>query len=40
VEGIQKIQMAAAANPQFVKEGVPVSPKPYQAPAEVAAGGN
>jgi membrane fusion protein, multidrug efflux system len=40
VEGIQKIQMAAAANPQFVKEGVPVSPKPYQAPAESAAGGN
>ena len=40
VEGIQKIQMAAGANPQFVKEGVPVSPKPYQAPAEVAAGSN
>ncbi len=40
VEGIQKIQMAAAANPQFVKEGVPVSPKPYQAPAESAAGSN
>lgn len=40
VEGIQKIQMAAAANPQFIKEGVPVSPKPYQAPAESAAGGN
>jgi len=40
VEGIQKIQMAAAANPQFVKEGVPVSPKPYQAPAEAAAGSN
>ncbi len=36
VEGIQKIQMAAAANPQFVKEGVPVSPKPYTAPATVA----
>ena len=40
VEGIQKIQMAAAANPQFVKEGVPVSPKPYQAPTEAAAGSN
>ena len=40
VEGIQKIQMAAAANPQFVKEGVPVSPKPYQAPTESAAGSN
>ncbi len=40
VEGIQKIQMAAAANPQFIKEGVPVSPKPYQAPAESAAGSN
>ncbi len=40
VEGIQKIQMAAAANPQLVKEGVPVSPKPYQAPAESAAGSN
>ena len=40
VEGIQKLQMAAAANPQFVKEGVPVSPKPYQAPAAAAAGSN
>ena len=40
VEGIQKLQQAAAMNPQFVKEGVPVSPKPYQAPAEVAAGSN
>lgn len=40
VEGIQKIQMAAAANPQFVKEGVPVSPKPFQAPAESPAGSN
>jgi membrane fusion protein, multidrug efflux system len=39
VEGIQKIQMAAAANPQFVKEGVPVSPKPYVAQAS-AAGSN
>ena len=40
VEGIQKLQQAAATNPQFAKEGVPVSPKPYQAPAEAAAGGN
>jgi membrane fusion protein (multidrug efflux system) len=40
VEGIQKLQLAAASNPQFAKEGVPVSPKPYQAPAESAAGGN
>jgi membrane fusion protein (multidrug efflux system) len=40
VEGIQKLQQAAAMNPQFVKDGVPVSPKPYQAPAESAAGGN
>ena len=39
VEGIQKIQMGAAANPQFVKEGVPVSPKPYVEPA-AAAGSN
>jgi membrane fusion protein (multidrug efflux system) len=40
VEGVQKLQLAAASNPQFAKEGVPVSPKPYQAPAESAAGGN
>jgi membrane fusion protein, multidrug efflux system len=40
VEGIQKLQQAVAMNPQFVKEGVPVSPKPYQAPAEAAAGSN
>jgi RND family efflux transporter MFP subunit len=40
VEGIQKLQMAAAANPQFVKDGIPVSPKPYQAPNEPAAGSN
>ena len=39
VEGIQKLQMAAAANPQFAKDGVPVSPKPYQAVAS-AAGSN
>ena len=40
VEGIQKLQQAAAMNPQFMKEGIPVSPKPYQAPVESAAGGN
>lgn len=40
VEGIQKLQQAAAMNPQFVKEGIPVSPKPYQAPTESAAGSN
>jgi len=40
VEGIQKLQQAAAMNPQFVKDGVPVSAKPYQAPVETAAGGN
>jgi membrane fusion protein (multidrug efflux system) len=39
VEGVQKIQMAAASNPQFAKEGVPVSPKPYVAEAS-AAGSN
>ena len=40
VEGIQKLQLAAASNPEFAKEGVPVSPKPYQPPTEPAAGGN
>ena len=40
VEGIQKLQQAAAMNPQFVKEGIPVSPKPYQAPTESPAGSN
>ena len=39
VEGILKIQQAAAAAPQLVKEGIPVSPKPYAAPAS-AAGSN
>ena len=38
-EGILKIQQAAAANPQMVREGIPVSPKPYVATA-AAAGSN
>ena len=38
-QGILKIQQAMAANPQFAKEGVPVSPKPYVAEAS-AAGSN
>jgi membrane fusion protein (multidrug efflux system) len=29
VEGIQKVQTAAAQTPQSAKEGVPVTPKPY-----------
>jgi len=29
VEGIQKIQAAAAQAPEMAKEGIPVSPKPY-----------
>lgn len=36
-EGILKIQQAAAAAPQLVKEGIPVSPKPY---VVAAAGSN
>lgn len=39
VEGILKVQQAAAAAPQLVKEGIPVSPKPY-VPAAAAAGSN
>jgi RND family efflux transporter MFP subunit len=39
VEGILKVQQAAAAAPQLVKEGIPVSPKPYVAAAS-AAGSN
>ena len=38
-EGILKIQQAAAAAPQVVKEGIPVTPKPYVAEAS-AAGSN
>ena len=37
VEGIQKVQMfAAAAPPELVKDGVPVVPKPYTPPAQKA----
>jgi membrane fusion protein (multidrug efflux system) len=39
VEGILKVQQLAAASPQLVKEGIPVSPKPYVAEAS-AAGSN
>ncbi|HEX3473044.1 MAG TPA: efflux RND transporter periplasmic adaptor subunit [Silvibacterium sp.] len=40
VEGIQRVQMfAAAAPPEMVKEGIPVVVKPYM-PAPVADGGN
>jgi membrane fusion protein, multidrug efflux system len=42
VEGIERLQMAAAAMPQLAKEGIPVNAKPY-APAATAAptgGGN
>jgi len=37
VEGIQKIQTAAAQAPEMAKEGIPVSPKPYLG---AAAGGS
>jgi len=33
VEGYQKVQQAAAANPEFAKQGVPVMAKPYTPPA-------
>ena len=39
VEGIERLQMAAAAMPQLAKEGIPVNPKPY-VPAAVVGGGN
>ena len=39
VEGILKVQQFAAAAPQLVKEGIPVTPKPYVAAAS-AAGSN
>ena len=39
VEGILKIQQFAAQAPQLAKEGIPVNPKPYVAPA-AAAGSN
>ena len=38
VDGILKIQQAAAQAPQLVKEGIPVSPKTYAAAS--AAGSN
>jgi RND family efflux transporter MFP subunit len=37
VEGVQKVQMfAAAAPPELVKDGVPVVPKPYVPPPQTA----
>jgi len=39
VEGIQRVQMFAAAAPEMAKEGVPVVVKPYT-PAPAALGGN
>ncbi len=39
VEGIQKVQMAAAQAPELAKDGVPVAPKPYVA-ASAGAGSN
>jgi membrane fusion protein (multidrug efflux system) len=39
VEGIERLQLAAAAMPQLAKEGIPVSPKPY-VPAAPVGGGN
>jgi len=39
VEGIERLQLAAAAMPQLAKEGIPVNPKPY-VPAAAVGGGN
>ena len=39
VEGIQRVQMFAAAAPEMAKEGIPVVAKPYM-PAPAALGGN
>ena len=39
VEGIERLQLAAAAAPQLAKEGIPVIPKPY-VPASATGGGN
>jgi membrane fusion protein (multidrug efflux system) len=37
VEGTQKVQLfAAAAPPELIKDGIPVAPKPYVPPAQVA----
>lgn len=38
VDGLQKVQQFAAASPEMAREGVPVVPKPYAAPAQ--AGGS
>ena len=40
VEGYQKVLLAAASNPEFAKQGVPVAPKPYVPPAAGAPGSN
>ncbi len=40
VEGYQKILMAAAANPELAKQGIPVIAKPYTAPSTGAPGSN
>lgn len=40
VEGYQKVQMAAAANPELAKQGVPVIAKPYTPPNAGAPGSN
>jgi len=39
VEGIERLQMAAAAMPELAKEGIPVNPKPY-VPAAAVGGGD
>lgn len=38
VEGYQKVQQAAAMNPEMVKQGIPVTAKPYVAPSAGAPG--
>jgi len=40
VEGYQKVQLAAASNPELAKQGVPVIPKPYTPPAAAGAPGS
>jgi membrane fusion protein (multidrug efflux system) len=40
VEGFQKLMQAAAANPEFAKQGVPVVAKPYVPPSSGAPGSN
>jgi RND family efflux transporter MFP subunit len=39
VEGIERLQMAAAAMPQLAKEGIPVNAQPYAPAAAAPAGG-